>query len=212
MLDSAERGTVRVAKAEFAAGAARTEQLPPEGAVEVAFAGRSNVGKSSLLNMLLARHSLARTSNTPGCTRQINFFDVAIAKGPSLTFVDLPGYGYAKVSKTEAFEWKSLLETYLHTRTTLRAIVVLVDVRRGLEAEEEALLGFLEGRGDIARIVAATKVDRIPLFQRKPRLVALKRESPFPVVATSASSSIGREELWGRILGAIAPPLAEPSG
>src|SRR5688572_4802021 len=97
---------VRIASADFAAAAAEAGQIP-EGAVpEIAFAGRSNVGKSSVLNMLLARKSLARTSNTPGRTRQIVFFDVAVAGGPKLSFADLPGYGYAKVSKSESKSWK----------------------------------------------------------------------------------------------------------
>src|SRR5947207_443534 len=120
---------IRIARAEFAAGAARGDQIPPPKHPEIAFAGRSNVGKSSLLNMLLARKSLARTSSTPGRTRQINFFDVAVAGGPELAFVDLPGYGYAKVSKTEAAGWKDLLEGYLQGRPTLRGVVLLVDAR-----------------------------------------------------------------------------------
>ncbi|MBF5067578.1 YihA family ribosome biogenesis GTP-binding protein, partial [Salmonella enterica subsp. enterica serovar Istanbul] len=90
---------------------------------------------SSLLNMMLARKGLARTSRTPGCTRQINFFDVAVAGGPELVFVDLPGYGYAKVSKQESRDWKNLLESYLQERTSLEAVVVLVDARRGVEQE-----------------------------------------------------------------------------
>src|SRR3954451_19059581 len=96
----------RISEAEFTAGAQKREQTPAATGPEIAFAGRSNVGKSSLLNMMLARKGLARTSRTPGCTRQINFFDIAVASGPKLVFVDLPGYGYAKVSKTESRDWK----------------------------------------------------------------------------------------------------------
>lgn len=197
----------RVPKAEFTAGAAAKKQIPVAHAPEIAFAGRSNVGKSSLLNMMLARKGLARTSRTPGCTRQINFFDVAVAgagaTADELTFVDLPGYGYAKVSKAEARDWKELLESYLSERPTLRAVVILVDVRRGLEQEESDLVAFLEHRRDIPVIVAATKLDKLPRASHKPRLAAIARESGVRVVGTSASSSLGRGELWKRIFAAV---------
>lgn len=213
---AAREGGIRVSTAEFAAGAAQANQVPPPSAFadapEIAFAGRSNVGKSSLLNMMLARKGLARTSNTPGCTRQINFFDVGLAKASAekvgverIVFVDLPGYGYARVSKSEASAWKQLLEGYLHERPTLRAVVVLVDVRRGLEAEEEELVDFLAEREGIDVIVAATKVDKLGLAQQKPALAALVKaathEGAAPdVVPTSAASGAGRDLLWGRIL------------
>ncbi len=212
------KGT-RIASAEFTAGAALASQVPAtsmfEDAPEIAFAGRSNVGKSSLLNMMLARKGLARTSNTPGRTRQINFFDVGLAKAtieltnapPRIVFVDLPGYGYAKVSKTEAHGWKELLEGYLSDRATLKAVVVLVDIRRGLEQEEADLIEFLALRPAIKVIVAATKLDKMPRSQHKPALAKLvhgaraaKAENAV-VVGTSAESGDGRESLWSRILG-----------
>jgi len=200
-----------VSTAEFSAGAARSDQVPQTSlfgdAPEIAFAGRSNVGKSSLLNMMLARRGLARTSNTPGCTRQINFFDVGLAQKqtpappPRIVFVDLPGYGYAKVSKSEAQAWKQLLEGYLHERPTLRAVVILVDVRRGLEQEEEDLIEFLEQRKGLVVILCATKVDKLPRNQQKPAIAKLKKHgSAQLVVATSAETGAGREELWARIL------------
>jgi GTP-binding protein len=201
---SAEAGP-RVARAGFAAGAAAREQIPPADPArpEIAFAGRSNVGKSSLLNMLLARRNLARTSNTPGCTRQINFFDVGLAGdvAPSdLVFVDLPGYGYAKVSKSESHSWKRLLEGYLEKRPTLRAVVILVDARRGVEGEERDLVEFLEQRSELAIILAATKLDKLPRSQHKPALAALAREAGVRVVGTSAETGAGRRELWERML------------
>jgi GTP-binding protein len=197
---------VRVAKAEFTAAAAKPEQVPPAvpDKVEVAFAGRSNVGKSSLLNMILQRRGLARTSSTPGCTRQIVFFDIGIAKGPELTFVDLPGYGYAKVSKSESASWKELLEGYLMDRETLRAVVLLVDVRRGLEAEEKDLLEFLSQRKDIDVIIAATKLDKLSRSAQKPALAKLMKESRVTAIGTSAETGVGREELWSRILASSA--------
>lgn len=210
-----DKGT-RIANAEFRAGAAKKEQVPPpaefDDAPEIAFAGRSNVGKSSLLNMMLARRGLARTSSTPGCTRQINFFDVGLAKATTetsgvgrLVFVDLPGYGYAKVSKSEALAWKELLEGYLHGRPTLRGVVILVDVRRGLEHEEEELLEFLAERPELSVIVAATKLDKLPRSQQKSALAKLSRGGKVSVVGTSAEGGDGREALWSRIFGACRP-------
>lgn len=211
---------VTVARAEFTAGAARPDQVPPsshfEGAPEIAFAGRSNVGKSSLLNMLLSRRGLARTSNTPGCTRQINFFDIGLARSSvspdgegarpaRLVFVDLPGYGYAKVSKSEAQAWKHLLEGYLHERESLRAVVILVDIRRGLEKEEEDLIEFMAERPEVAVFVAATKMDKISRSAHKPALARLSGGdlgASLEVIATSAETGAGREALWGRILDA----------
>jgi len=220
-------GGIRVSSAEFAAGAARGDQVPPsktfEDAPEIAFAGRSNVGKSSLLNMMLARKGLARTSNTPGCTRQINFFEVGLAKAAApasdkgegetraaelparLVFVDLPGYGYAKVSKSEATAWKQLLEGYLHERPTLRAVVIMVDVRRGLEQEEEDLVEFLAERPSLRVIIAATKIDKLARSAQKPALARLSKGPDgerLEVVATSAETGAGREALWTRILDA----------
>lgn len=205
---------VKVARAELASGAARRGQLPPtsafEDAPEIAFAGRSNVGKSSLLNMLLQRKGLARTSSTPGCTRQMNFFDVALARSDAdaarprrVVFVDLPGYGYAKVPKAEAAAWKDLLEGYLRDRPTLRVVVILVDVRRGLEEQEEALLELLAHRPELAVVVAATKIDKLSRAAQKPALAKLAKggvRAKLDVVGTSAQTGAGREVLWERIL------------
>ncbi len=191
---------VRISEATFTAGAAKENQIPAPVGPEIAFAGRSNVGKSSLLNMMLARKGLARTSRTPGCTRQINFFDVAVTAGPKLVFVDLPGYGYAKVSKVESRDWKKLLESYLQERETLEAVVILVDARRGLEQEEHDLIEFLRAREGLPVFVAVTKLDKLPRSAQKPRLSAIERESGVKVVGTSADTGAGREELWARLL------------
>jgi GTP-binding protein len=120
-------------------------------------------------------------------------------------FVDLPGYGYAKVSKTEGAAWKQLLEGYLHERPTLRAVVVLVDVRRGLEQEEADLIEFLEERPGLKVIIAATKVDKLPLNAQKPAMAKLSRSESgerLDVVGTSSETGIGRDALWGRIFSA----------
>lgn len=192
----------RISTAEFAAAAAEAKQIPQEdeAVLEIAFAGRSNVGKSSLLNMLLARKSLARTSNTPGRTREIVFFDVKVAGGPTLKFVDLPGYGYAKVSKSQSKSWKGLIESYIQNRKALRAVIIMVDTRRGVEAEERELLEFLGLRKDLAVIIAATKLDKLALNAQKPTLAALKKDAGVQVIGTSAETKVGREDVWARIL------------
>jgi GTP-binding protein len=190
----------RISKAEFTAGAQRRDQIPAASGPEIAFAGRSNVGKSSLLNMMLARKGLARTSRTPGCTRQINFFGLEVAAGPKLIFVDLPGYGYAKVSKAESRDWKKLLEGYLQDRATLEAVVVLVDARRGVEQEEHDLIEFLGLRKGLPVFVAVTKLDKLSRSAQKPRLAQIEKESGVKVVGTSAETGAGREELWARLL------------
>jgi len=191
---------VRISEAEFTAGAQKREQIPAPKGPEIAFAGRSNVGKSSLLNMMLARKGLARTSRTPGCTRQINFFDIAVAGGPKLVFVDLPGYGYAKVSKAESRDWKQLLESYLQDRPTLEAVVVLVDARRGVEQEEQDLVEFLGQREGLPVFLAVTKLDKLSKSEQKPRLKQIEKEAGVKVVGTSAETGAGREELWNRLL------------
>lgn len=219
------KGAVRIADATFVAGAARGDQIPKtadfEEAPEIAFAGRSNVGKSSLLNMLLSRRGLARTSRTPGCTRQINFFDVRVARASRggadaeggaperVIFVDLPGYGYAKVSKTESRAWKGLLEGYLKERPTLRAVVILVDVRRGIAEEEQELVDFLAQRPSVSVFIVATKLDKIPRSAHKPALAKVARletGARLEVIGTSAETGAGREAVWSRIFGACRVP------
>ena len=200
----------RVVAAEFTAGAPNVAGLPPPALAEIAFAGRSNVGKSSLMNALLARRNLVRTSNTPGCTRQLNVFTAHLDDGLAVHFVDLPGYGYAKLSKTELKGWGPMLEGYLRRRATLRAVCVLVDVRRGVLQEERDLLEFLAQPPEVERpvptvsIICATKLDKLPMSQQKPALAALAKESGLDVVGTSAETLLGRELLWSRLRKAIA--------
>ena len=199
----------RVVDARFVAGAVDTGSLPPPTSLEVAFAGRSNVGKSSLLNAMMQRHALARTSGTPGCTRQINIFDVRCADGLALHLVDLPGYGWAKRSKSERDRWQGMIESYLRTRVSLRAVVILVDVRRGVEDEERQLIEFLaevrpaSGPGALRLILAATKVDKVGIAGKKPALAVVRKTATGPVVAFSAVTGEGREELWARIREAV---------
>jgi GTP-binding protein len=195
----------RVVHAEFVAGAVDAASLPPPTLVEVAFAGRSNVGKSSLLNALMQRRSLARTSGTPGCTRQLNVFEVRCHDGLSLHFVDLPGYGWARRSKSERSQWQAMIEGYLRTRAGLRGVVLLVDVRRGVEDEERQLAEFLRVPRPIGDpkpleiILVATKIDKLGAAARKPALEAIKKATGVRPLGFSAVSGEGREELWARV-------------
>jgi GTP-binding protein len=141
---------------------------------ELAFAGRSNVGKSSLLNALVGVPGLARTSNTPGRTRVVNWFRVEPPRGQPIAFVDLPGYGYAKVAKSERAAWQPLVEAYLARREVLRSVLVLIDARRGGEEEEAELLEYLAGAGVPAQVIL-TKADKLAKAKRKPAAAAVRR-------------------------------------
>jgi GTP-binding protein len=193
----------RIVKAEFVAAASAPDQLPPPTFVEVAFAGRSNVGKSSLLNTLMNRHSLARTSSTPGCTRTITFFEVELSSGAKARFVDLPGYGYARRSKTERGAWAELIERYLLERVSLRALVLLMDVRRGLEEEERDLLEMMTtsatSRSPVRSILVATKLDKLPASAAKSGLAALGKKLQLPIIGFSSKTAMGRDELLAKI-------------
>jgi GTP-binding protein len=203
---------VKPLRAELVVTAAKAEDFPREGLVEIAFLGRSNVGKSSLLNRLVARRGLARTSSTPGKTRLINFYRVDLRLDPvagsegapherSILLVDLPGYGWAQVSKQERAGWQRLVEGYLEGRRELRAAVLLQDLRRDVSDDEQLLLAWLEERR-IPALVALTKSDKLAPMQRARRVRELGRSLALPadrVVTTSAESSAGIAELWKAI-------------
>jgi GTP-binding protein len=142
-------------EARFIAGAPSPSALPAEGLPEIAFVGRSNVGKSSLVNALTGRRTLARISNTPGRTRQINFFDL----GGRLMLVDLPGYGYAEASKSAVKSWTSLVRYYLRTRAALRRVCLLIDSRHGIKEVDRPLMRMLDDAG-VSYQVVLTKADK----------------------------------------------------
>lgn len=195
----------RVSSAEFMAAATRAEQLPPPQTLEIAFAGRSNVGKSSLMNSLLERRKLVRTSSTPGCTRQISMFEVTTRLGSRLTLVDLPGYGYAKRSHAERREWAELIHTYLLQRPALAALVALVDIRRGLQQEDEQLLELVnDGRGatraPVEVILVATKLDKLSGSERRLAMIELQKQTGRPWVGFSTELPDTHEVLWRQLL------------
>ncbi len=197
----------RIAEAKFVAAGSKLDDLPPTEKIEIGFAGRSNVGKSSLLNSLLQRRSLVRTSKTPGATRTINLFEVTVASGPTLVFADLPGYGYAQRSRAERASWGPMLEGYLESRPELVGLVILVDARRGLEEDDVALAQFAAGLNRPLRVVVCvTKLDKLPLSKRKPTLARFGKtladagvQADRPV-GYSAVTHDGRDELWSRIV------------
>ena len=177
-------------------------QLTPSTAPEVAFSGRSNVGKSSLLNKLFNRKGLAKVSQTPGKTATINFFD-----GDGVTFVDLPGYGYAKVSKSEKARWSELIEGYFNQDRSFALVVALVDIRHEASALDENMIRFLR-EADLPFVVALTKADKLSRQQQMKQKAALKRQLALgddaSMVVTSSAKGDGMEELRKIIRDAVA--------
>jgi GTP-binding protein len=200
---SAKTPPFHVQHAEFVAAARRPAELPAPTKIEIAFVGRSNVGKSSLLNKLLNRRGLARTSSTPGCTRQINFFDVKAVSGLELMLVDLPGYGYASRSKKEREEWADLIEHYLLERATLRAAAVLFDARRGLEPDDADAVELVTQHGRVSRqapevVLVATKLDKVPARSR-PKLEG-QRIDGRRIVPFSTEQAETTDAVWRALL------------
>jgi GTP-binding protein len=205
---------LRIVAAEFLAGAGPGASLPAPTHAEIAFAGRSNVGKSSLINTLLSRTSLVRVSSTPGSTRQLNLYEARAADGTTLHLVDLPGYGFTRRSKAERGQWAALIESYLSTRATLAAVVLIVDVRRGLEDDDRELLDFIDAakppsRRPLQVLLIATKLDKEPRSARKTALRRLQDKASRKVFGFSSVTGEGRDELWRALRrAALGEPLA----
>jgi GTP-binding protein len=197
----------KVVSAEWVATASGPEGYPTGGIPEVAFLGRSNVGKSSLLNRLVARKRLARTSGVPGKTRLLHFFRVERDSRAALLLVDLPGYGWARVPKSERAGWRTMIEGYLERRTPLRACVLLQDIRRDASDDETLLIAWLRERGIPVR-VAITKIDKLKRGRRAQRILVLRRAFELEerdVIPTSAESGEGIGELWRAIDRLVGP-------
>ena len=196
---------MKVTHARFLRSADRPESWPAPPRPEVAIAGRSNVGKSSLINTLLGRRGLARTSGKPGHTRSLNFIDVGLDAGGRLhrlRFCDLPGYGFARVSKAERARWKQRIEAYLIRRETLALVVSIVDARHPPTAQDAQMIDWLTALGRPYQVVA-TKLDKVPATRRVAALRALEEALELPrghVVGFSAVSGEGKARLWSRIL------------
>lgn len=196
-----ERGRLLFAgPVDFELGVADMAQLPDAGAPEVAFAGRSNVGKSSLINALTGRNKLARASTEPGRTRELNFFRM----GDRLRLVDLPGYGYAKAGKADIKRWTTLTRDYLRGRPTLQRVVLLIDSRHGLKPDDKEVMDALDKAAVIYQLVL-TKADKVKPTELAATLAATKtaiakRPAAHPeIIATSSETGLGIELLRAEI-------------
>lgn len=193
---------MKVHNAEIVISAVSPKQYPETELPEIALAGRSNVGKSSFINTLIDRKNLARTSGKPGKTQTLNFYLIEDA----LHFVDVPGYGYAKVSKTERAKWGEMIETYITSRKQLRAVVSLVDVRHDPSKEDVQMYEFLKYY-NIPVIVVATKADKIPRGKWNKHTIEIKKKLDFDpddtFILFSSETKKGKEEAWQAIEAAI---------
>lgn len=189
---------MKIRKAEFIKSGTAPEHYPDLPWPEIAFGGRSNVGKSSLINSLTRRKSLVKVSGTPGRTQTLNFFNI----NDQLCFTDLPGYGYAKVPLKEKASWGRMIETYLGTREHLMGIVCIMDMRRGIQEDDWMLIKAAPEFG-IQPILVFTKADKLKRNPRKNRRREIAKEigmSPSDLLLYSSNDeSIGREDLWRRI-------------
>jgi GTP-binding protein len=194
---------MKIKTVEFVLSATKPAHFPVELSADIAFAGRSNVGKSTLMNALLGRRKLVKTSSTPGKTRLVNFFRV----NNNCYFVDLPGYGYAKVSKSERAKWKPMMERYLTGRPSLAAVVVLLDVRRGVTDLDLQLLLLLE-QHNIFPLIVMTKADKLGHNKSRPQQAAAAKMLNLPtedILLCSSTKKTGLEPIWDRIEQLIFP-------
>ena len=180
---------------ELTVSAVKPEQYPKTEFPDLAFAGRSNVGKSSFINKVLSRKSLARTSSKPGKTATINFYNI----DNSLNFVDLPGYGYARVSKEEKKKWGQMIETYLNSRETLSQVILLVDSRHEPTKDDEVMLNFIRAVCDHV-VIVASKIDKLKASERNDALLriirTLKLSGDDIIIPFSAVTGEGADMFW----------------
>lgn len=200
---------MRPRAARYLTSASRPGEFPAADLPEIAFAGRSNVGKSSLINTLAGVSGLARTSRTPGRTRLLNWFHLDLPKAShghdAIYFVDLPGYGFASVDRTMRASWRPLMESYLGERSTLKVVALLIDIRRGVEDEERDFVPWLlEKRITVVPVI--TKADKLGKAKRLPIAAAVKAELGLPrmPILFSSLEATGGDELWRALLAGLA--------
>ena len=191
-----------ISRSRYECTAVKPDQYPAGDMPEIALVGRSNVGKSSIINSLLNRKGLAKVSSEPGKTRGINFYNI----DDTLYFVDLPGYGYAKVSKKEKIFWAKMIETYLNTRNQLKLVVMLVDIRHTPTADDKLMYSWILGRG-IGHMVIATKADKIPRGQIQKRLSEIRKvlgiRADVSLTAYSSETGQQRDQVWNELEKAV---------
>ncbi len=188
---------MKIQTVEFIKSAVKPSQYPGYGIPEIAFAGRSNVGKSSLINTLILRKDMVKTSSKPGCTQLINFFLV----NENLSFVDLPGYGYAKVSKKVRSQWQPMVNLYLSSRQNLLGLILLMDIRRDPKKEEFDMMDWLEDN-EIPYLLVLTKSDKLSKTKQKKRLLSIcsqVNQDEKNVIVFSSKTKKGRDIILGEI-------------
>lgn len=189
---------MKVNNVELVISAVRPDQYPEDGLPEFALAGRSNVGKSSFINKMIGRKSMARTSSKPGKTQTLNFYKIE----EKLFYVDVPGYGYAKVSKSEREAWGKMIERYITDREPLRAVIQIVDLRHPPSNDDVAMYDFMK-HFDIPCIIIATKADKIPKgkWDKHKKIVrdTLDMDKTDPLIVFSSDTGLGFDEAWKEI-------------
>ena len=206
---------MKVIAAEFVKSVVHGKDCPKDPLVEVAFAGRSNVGKSSMMNTLMGRKGLVKTSSTPGKTQTLNFFRVRTGGGrggggAGFRFVDLPGYGYAKAPERVRQAWGKMVESYLEGRAPLQGVVVILDIRRGAGDMDRDLLEWLASKG-MSALVVLTKADKLSASKRAAASAQVRKDlslGPEDPVTFSAANGMGKDALWRR----LGPWVRNPAG
>ena len=192
-------------KVEFKLSAAKASQFPRDGVPQIAFAGKSNVGKSSVINRVLQRKNLAYVGSSPGKTIHINYFLV----DETAYLVDLPGYGYAKVSQTEKEKWGKLIENYLHKSSVLKAVFLLIDIRHETSANDKLMYDWIVSNG-FDPVIIATKLDKIKRSQTQKQLKLVRTglgvKPGTVIIPFSAETKQGRDEIWAYIEGLMKTP------
>ncbi|NEU29804.1 YihA family ribosome biogenesis GTP-binding protein [bacterium LRH843] len=190
---------MKVISSDLAKVAVKPDQYPTTGMPEIALAGRSNVGKSSFINKMINRKGLARTSQRPGKTQTLNFYEI----NEQLYFVDVPGYGFAKVPKKERETWGKMIETYLQSRDELKAVVLIVDLRHPPSSDDKMMYNWLK-HFDIPVIIVATKSDKVPKgkWQKHAKVIStdLEKTESDTILLFSAETAQGKDEIWRKIL------------